>query len=267
MNKTVFITGASSGIGKATADLFLSKGWNVIATMRSPEKQTGLIASEKLLVLPLDVTNKSSISKAVKDAIAHFNKIDVVINNAGYGLLGPLENATDEQIKKQFDTNLIGLINVTKEFIPHFKESQGGTFINISSMLGRITLPFFSLYASSKFAVEGFSEALRYELQDYKIKIRLVEPGTIKTNFNTSEELTLKDTQQNPRFKNVIEGINKKGAQGQDPKKVAELIFKAANDKSNKLRYVPDNTARLLLFLRSITPINLFQFIMRKTVG
>jgi short-subunit dehydrogenase len=267
MSKTVFITGASSGIGKATADLFLSKGWNVVATMRSPEKQRDFTLSDKLLVLPLDVTNKSSISKAIAEAITHFNKIDVVVNNAGFGLLGPLENATDEQIKTQFDTNLIGLIHVTKEFIPHFKGFNGGTFINISSMLGKITLPFFSLYASSKFAVEGFSEALRYELHDYNVKIKLVEPGTIKTNFNKSEELTLKDLDQNPRFKKVIEGINKKGAQGTEPKKVAEVIYKAATDKSNKLRYVPDQTARFLLTLRSLTPINLFQFIMSKTVG
>jgi NAD(P)-dependent dehydrogenase (short-subunit alcohol dehydrogenase family) len=266
MNKTIFITGTSSGIGKATVEYFLQKGWNVVATMKKKDDQV-FTPHSNLLVLELDVINFAGISECIKLAIERFSKVDVVVNNAGYGLIGPVENAKTQEIVDQFNTNLLGLILVTREFIPQFKSQGGGTFVNISSMMGKITLPFFSLYSSTKFGVEGFSEGIRYELGDDNIKVRLIEPGTIKTNFFKDAVITLQDISQNQRFQRIIQNLKQRGNSGEDPIVVAKMIYNAATDTGNRLRYVPDKTAKLLLFLRSMTFINLFQLLIRKTVG
>jgi NADP-dependent 3-hydroxy acid dehydrogenase YdfG len=141
MNKTIFITGASSGLGKETAKLFQSKGWNVIATMRKPEDETVLTTLDNVLVSRLDVLDVDSIGNAVNEGILKFGKIDVLLNNAGYGAYGPLESFSREQIIRQFNTNVIGLLDVTKALLPHFRENKSGVIINISSIGGKITFP------------------------------------------------------------------------------------------------------------------------------
>lgn len=163
MQKTIFITGASTGLGKATATLFHSKGWNVIATMRNVEKETELTQLENVTLFPLDVTNLDQIKTTVAKAISLHN-IDVVFNNAGYGLMGAMEAFSDEQILKQIDTNLLGVIRVTKEFIPYFREKKGGLFISTTSMSGLLTFPLHSIYHATKFALEGWSEGMSFEL-------------------------------------------------------------------------------------------------------
>ena len=154
--KTIFITGASSGLGKATAKLFHSKGWQVIATMRNPEKETELSKLENIILMPLDVTNYEQIQSTVKQAIA-LNTIDVVFNNAGYGLIGPLEGLTDDQIMRQLNTNLLGGIRVTHAFIPYFRERQSGLFISTTSIGGLIAFPLGSVYHATKWGLEGCS--------------------------------------------------------------------------------------------------------------
>jgi NADP-dependent 3-hydroxy acid dehydrogenase YdfG len=150
MKKTVLITGASSGFGKVTAKLFDKNDWNVIATMRSPEKETELSALSNVFITKLDVTDKLSIQSAVAAGIQKFGKIDVLVNNAGYGALGILEAATEQQVKQQFDVNLFGLIEVTKAVLPGMRQQKSGTIINVSSVGGRITFPFSSLYHATK---------------------------------------------------------------------------------------------------------------------
>src|SRR5262245_7714164 len=167
MSKTILITGASSGIGKATAKYFQKKGWNVVATMRRPEKEQELTALDRVLVVRLDVQDPASIVSAVKAAIERFGKIDVLLNNAGYGAYGPLEATPMEKIRRQFDVNVIGLLETTKALLPQFRANRDGVIVNISSIGGRITFPLGTLYHGTKFAVEGLSEALSWEMEPH----------------------------------------------------------------------------------------------------
>lgn len=183
MAKTVFITGSSSGIGRATAEIFSSRGWNVAATMRNPEKEEALGELPNVKLFPLDVLDNESVKNTIKEIVQVFGKIDVLVNNAGYAAIGPFEAAEEDQILRQFGTNVFGMMRVTKGILPHFRNHGGGMIINISSVAGRTSFPLFSLYNSTKWAVEGFTEALRYELRQFNIRVKLIEPGAIKTDF------------------------------------------------------------------------------------
>src|ERR1700744_1454487 len=183
MKKTVLITGTSSGFGKESAKLFQKNGWNVIATMRSPEKEEELTQLEDVWVTRLDVQDAGSIEKIITGGIDRFGRIDALVNNAGYALIGAFESATRDQIGRQYAVNVFGLMDVTQAILPHFRGNGGGAIINVSSFGGIVALPFCSLYNSSKFAVEGFSEALSQELAPHNIAVKLVEPGGVQTNF------------------------------------------------------------------------------------
>ena len=242
MNKTVLITGASSGIGKSTARLFAAKGWNVVATMRAPEKETELAQSDNVLVTKLDVQIPASITAAVEAGIAKFGKIDVLVNNAGYAAVGVFEAASREQIKRQFDVNLFGLMDVTQAVLPHFRENGAGTIVNISSMGGRVTFPLGSLYNATKFAVEGFSEALAYELSTLNVAVKIVEPGSIDTNFAKTSAEFIANTipaydqlvkELFVRYRKPTEHLQKASAE-----QVGRVIYQAATDGTRRLRYV-----------------------------
>ncbi len=183
MTSTILITGASSGIGKATAKLFHDKGWNVIATMRKPEAEEGLSALDNVLVTRLDVTDEGSIKAAVDAGLERFGKIDALLNNAGYGAYGPLEAFPLESVRRQFDTNVIGLLATIQAVLPHMRAAKAGVIVNVSSIGGKITFPMGTLYHGSKFAVEGLSEALHYELEPIGIKTKIVEPGGNQNRF------------------------------------------------------------------------------------
>ncbi|MEM9417746.1 MAG: SDR family oxidoreductase [Planctomycetota bacterium] len=180
---TILITGASSGIGKATAIYFQQQGWNVVASMRKPENDTELSALDNVLVTRLDVLDQDSIAAAVAAGIEKFGRIDALLNNAGYGAYGPLETFPMENIRRQWDTNVIGLIAVTKAVLPHMRANKSGVIANVSSVGGRITFPLGALYHGTKFAVEGLSESLHYELEPLGIKVKIIEPGAIATDF------------------------------------------------------------------------------------
>ena len=171
MQKTIFITGASSGLGKVTAKLFQQEGWNVIATMRNPENETELDKLDSVTLLQLDVTNSKQISETIEQVLKN-HSVDVVLNNAGYGLIGPLEAFTEEQINMQIQTNLFGVINVTRAFLTYFRERKSGTFINVTSTFGLLSYPTCSVYSATKFAVDGFSEGLSYELAQFGINVK-----------------------------------------------------------------------------------------------
>ncbi len=262
MAKTVFITGASSGIGEATAQLFLAKNWNVVATARTPASVVDLQSSPNALVLPLDVTNESSVAIAVEEAIGRFNSIDVLVNNAGIGLAGPLEAVSASDLEAQFATNVFGVARVTRAFIAHFRAAKSGTIVNVSSIVGRFGVPFLAPYCASKFALEGLSEALRYELFPLGIRVKLVEPGGIKTSF---KQQWTEHAGYEPYLKNVKTMMEKADATLPGPGKVAEAIFRAANDMSGKLRY--SASAGPYLALHSILPDAIWQRLLRQSLG
>jgi NADP-dependent 3-hydroxy acid dehydrogenase YdfG len=256
-NKTVFITGASSGIGKATAQYFSKKGWNVIATVRNIDTSKEFSALQNVYVVVLDVTDEVSIVLAVTQALERFGKIDVLVNNAGYGSLGAFESASPEKIKKQFDTNVIGLMAVTRIILPHFRANKSGVIVNIASIAGRIGFPVFSVYNSTKFAVEGFSEALRYEVEQFGIKVKIVEPGYTKTDFY-SRSMEIFDGESvadyNEIVKKVSTSIIESGNKAQGPEVAAKTVFKAATSNNMKLRYPVGGGASAMMFARWIMP-------------
>jgi short-subunit dehydrogenase len=243
MIKTIFITGTSSGLGKATAKLFNSQGWHVIAAMRNPEQETELTKLQNITIVQLDITNSKEINETIKNVLQK-HSVDVVINNAGYGLVGPLESLSDEQIIKQINTNLLGTIRVTKEFMPHFRQKKSGTFINITSMFGLIGYPTCSVYSTTKFGIDGFSESLAYEIAHLGIKVKTIAPGGIQTDFagrsldGSSHEAYKKLTDK------VSEGYSEdKISQFSTPERIATVVYEAVNDNKNQIRYVAGSDA------------------------
>lgn len=254
MTQTILITGASSGIGKTTAKLFASRGWNVVASMRSPEKEEELSALDNVLVTLLDVTDSASIQAGVSAGIEHFGKLDVLLNNAGYGTCGPLEAFPMERVRRQFDTNVIGLIEVTKVVLPYLRAQGFGTIINVSSMGGQITFPLSSLYHGTKFAVEGLSESLHFELEAAGIRVKIIEPGMTSTDFSGRSFDVVNDeqmTQYQPVARALLESFASMPPPS-DPGIVAEVIWSAVNDPSDTLRYRAGADAEALLTSRKI---------------
>lgn len=253
MKKTILITGASSGFGKETALRFQREGWNVIATMRSPEKETVLNTLPGTLVLPLDVTIRESIDSAVTKSLEHFGTIDVLVNNAGYALIGVFESATAEQIRKQFDVNVFGLMNMTNAVLPVMRKNRAGCIVNISSFGGITAGQFSSLYNSSKFAVEGFSEALSHELAFLGIRLKLIEPGSVATNFRAGMEMIRNDIKEyDSELATLMSRYAKRTAHlaKASAADVADAIYKAATDGSDRLRYVVGDDAAFYIDLK-----------------
>lgn len=255
--KTVLITGASSGIGKAAALEFAAQGWNVAATMRTPEKSEDLKSVKNIHLFALDVTNNESIAKAFDEVVAKFGKLDAVVNNAGYGVDGVFEAMSDDVIQRQYDTNVFGLMRVTRKAIEVMRGQKDGAIVQVASMGGRLAFPLFSIYHGTKWAVEGFSESLMYELRPFNIRVKLIEPGAIKTEFygRSREFIAPKNTDVYNEFIAKVEKVSQgAGAKGDSPEKVAKAIVKAAEDKSNKLRFPVGSPAPLLLWLRHKMP-------------
>lgn len=259
MEKVMLITGASSGIGKDTAKLFQTKNWKVAATMRTPEKEIDLQKIADIECLKLDVTDIDSIKSAIQTTLDKFGRIDAVVNNAGYSLAGAFESATQEQIERQFQTNVFGLMNVCREILPYFRQQKRGIIVNVASIGGRMSFPLYSLYNSTKWAVEGFSESLQYEVKPFGIKIKIIEPGPIKTDFyDRSQDLTHRDglTVYDSFTEKVMPNMQKSGQDAPDGKIVADTIYQAVTDDSWKLRYGV-NTKGILL-ARKFLPDSLF---------
>ena len=255
MSKTILITGSSTGIGRASVLKFQSEGWNVIATMRSPEKEEELKTLENVVVTKLDVQDLSTINYAVAEGIAEFGKIDVVLNNAGYGLMGTFESANKASVARQFDVNVFGLFDVTRAVLPHFRKNKSGLFINISSIGGRMTFPLMPLYHATKFAVEGFSESLHYELQPLGVGVKIVEPGGVATDFGSrSLDYQHNETleEYNKFVGNTMEAFGKAfdADTVSTPDVIADVIYAAATDNTATLRYRAGEDAKQLLSAR-----------------
>jgi NAD(P)-dependent dehydrogenase (short-subunit alcohol dehydrogenase family) len=247
MKKTVLITGASSGLGQTAAKFFAGREWNVIATMRAPDQEKDLKRLRDVLVTRLDVQDRASINQAIEAGIARFGKIDVLVNNAGFGLFGVFETTPREKIQEQFDVNVFGVMDVTRAILPHFRKNQGGLILNVSSGAGVFTLPMLSLYCASKFALEGFSEALAYELSSQNIGVKIIEPGgVITTNFGkrsgaeAAHNNPLADYDEFAARTNAV-FASLRAQRLATEEDVAKVIFGAATDGTNQLRYVATN--------------------------
>ena len=252
MKKTVLITGASQGFGKLIAKKFHKEGWNVIATMRTPEKEMELTQLDDVLVNHLDVTDKESIEKAITEGVERFGKIDVLVNNAGFGLQGPFISSTEEMVCKQMKVNVYGVLNVTRAVLPYMEKNKDGVIINFSSIAGLVGLPHTAVYNATKYAVEGFTDGLQYELNPIGIKLKLVQPGAFNTGFVSSMDRP--DVPENSAYKAgwdaTIAQINSMLGEGQDPQEVADITFLAATDGEETLRYLVGDDAKQIMKAR-----------------
>jgi NAD(P)-dependent dehydrogenase (short-subunit alcohol dehydrogenase family) len=269
MKKTILITGASSGFGKTAATFFADKGWNVVATMRSPEKEKDLVGLNDVLVTRLDVQDRDSIHAAIAAGIARFRKIDALINNAGFGLFGVFETISREKIQEQFDVNVFGIMEVTRAILPHFRKNKNGLILNISSGAGVYGLPMISLYCATKFALEGFTESLAYELASQNIVVKIIElGGVVSTNFGKRSGAEAAQNAPLADYDAFIAGANAifDGLRAQrraTEEDVAKVIFAAATDGTNQLRYVATNDILPLVKARRETSEQEYMALMR----
>jgi NAD(P)-dependent dehydrogenase (short-subunit alcohol dehydrogenase family) len=249
--KAIFITGSSSGLGRAAAKLFASKGWKVIASMRDPRKERELGNISGVTLMALDVTDPHEIETVAEQVVAS-GGVDVVFNNAGYGLAGALEGLTDDQIVRLVNTNMLGTIRTTKAFIPHFREKRAGLFINTTSLGGLMSFPFNSIYHATKWAIEGWSESMAFELNQFGIGIKTIEPGGIRTDFFTRSL----DTARHPAYDALVNKFMglitdpKQMETYSSPEQIAEVVYEAASDGKDQLRYVAGADAKAMYAMR-----------------
>ena len=268
-NKVAVVTGGSSGIGFETSLLLARNGFHTYATMRNPDKSKkeifNVVNKEKLRlqVTQLDVTDDNSVKEAIENIVNERERIDVLVNNAGFLLLGPLEELSIEELKEQFETNFFGVIRVTQAVLPIMRRQRRGTIVNISSIAGRIGFPLSSAYVSSKFALEGLSESMAYEVEQFRIKVILVEPGVIKTNFANNIKIGKRvdngSRNINPNspyselIRNRIAGFKPRFESGSSPIEVAKTILKCATSETPHLRYLVGDDAFKLIDIRKNT--------------
>ena len=247
MTQSIFITGASTGLGRATALKFAAEGWRVIATMRNPEEYRDLENIRGVELLKLDVCHPEEIATAVAAATAK-SKIDVLFNNAGYGLAGPLEGATDEAMQRQLNTNLLGVLRVTKAFLPHFRENHAGLILTTTSIGGHMTFPFTSVYHATKWALEGWSESMAFELAPLGIRIKTIAPGGIKTDFSGRSL----DLVPHPSYQSALEQVvgvfmePERMNSGSTAEQIADEVYQAVNDPSDQVSYIAGDDAQLM---------------------
>lgn len=265
---TVMITGTSSGIGRATAERFAAAGWQVVATMRRPADAADFGWPDNVLVERLDLDDANSILLAKAAAEAFFGPVDVVVNNAGYGLTGAIETCSEAQVRAFFETNLFGTLRVIRAFLPEMRERNAGTLINVSSIGGRMTFPFYGYYNAGKHALESISEAIWLELHDTGVRVKLVEPGFTQTDFASGG--LQQGEHEIPFYAERLERLTQRLQQSQSgspPAEIAEAIFRAANDSSSRLRYSAGKYAWLLLALRRWLPDRVFMNLVRRAVA
>ena len=239
--------------------------------MRRPEDAADLASLPGVAVLPLDVTSEESVESAVGAVVTRFGRLDAVVNNAGYGVDGVFEGADDASIRRQFETNVFGLMRVTRAAIPVMRRQGSGTIVQVSSMGGRVTFPLYSIYHATKWAVEGFSESLAFELRPFGIRMRLVEPGAIRTDFygRSREQVATPDGCGYDEFVARCEGISM--AAGREavsgPEVVADMIIRAITDRSWRLRYPVASPAPMLMMLRKLLPEAWFLWLICRRYG
>lgn len=266
--KTVLITGCSSGFGRATAMLFLERGWNVVATMRTPEK-SDLPRTERLRVARLDVTDRATIDAALRDGIEAFGDLDVLVNNAGIGFMGALEATPENTIRDLFETNTFGPIVLSRAIAPHFRARRAGTLVNVTSSAAIVPMPLVSVYNATKSALDGFTESLAYELAVFGVRTKIVQPGfSPHTGFiaNSSERMAEVELEPYTPYRDrLMSGMrDAKTTSGAD---VANAVWLAATDGSDRLRYPAGPDAEDLAALRRAQPGDDYLATMRAALG
>jgi len=262
MGKTIFITGASSGLGKAAALLFAARGWTVVATMRNPDSAPELAGTQGVSVLALDVTDPAQIRQVVEKVLA-IHRVDVVLNNAGYGLAGPFEGATDDDLRRQIDTNLMGVLRVTQAFLPHLRQNRSGTIVTITSVGGHVTFPFNSVYHATKWGLEGWNESLAFELAEFGIRAKTVAPGGILTDFAGRSLSLTKHPAYDALVQKAMAGFAK-NVNRSTAEQIAEVVWEAATDGKDQVHYVAGKDAQFLVRLRKWLGVPRFIGIIRK---
>ncbi|HEY5735736.1 MAG TPA: SDR family oxidoreductase [Nitrosopumilus sp.] len=254
MGKVALVTGSSSGIGLETVLSLARDGYDTFASMRHTEKAVELEHAAKkenlsIKVIELDVDKEESIVSAIKKIVEECGRLDVLVNNAGYGQFGCTEDVTVDDFRKQFETNFFSVVRIIQEVAPIMRKQGSGNIINISSVAGRMGLPGSSAYISSKFALEGLGECLRYELGQFGIKTTLIEPGVIKTNFFSS--MRVPESKADPKYKeltdNILAGLKMMVEMGTPPSQVADVVMKAIHDKEMLPRYVVGTDAAMFM--------------------
>ena len=254
MEKVALVTGSSSGIGLETALALARDGYHTFASMRNIKKSVELEQAAKkenlsIDVIELDVDNEESIVSAIKKVVSDGGRLDVLVNNAGYGQFGCTEDVSIDEFRKQFETNFFSIVRIIQEVAPIMRKQKSGIIVNISSVVGRMGLPGSSAYISTKFALEGLSECLRYELGQFGIKITLIEPGVIKTNFFNS--MKIPESKSDPKYKeltdNILAGLKMMVEMGTAPSQVAEVVIKAIHDDEILPRYIAGTDAAMFM--------------------
>lgn len=270
--KIILITGATAGIGRATALHLAARGHHVIASGRKVAelaKLRGEATGGRLDTVELDVTDRKSIETAVA-AVARLTNgapIDVLVNNAGFGILGPTAESTDDEMRRQYDTNVFGLMSVTRAFLPQMQDRRAGRIINVSSMGGRIALPYFGVYNSTKFAVEALSDSLRYELHAFGIAVTLIEPGMIRTNFEATAASGL-ERFSTGRYAPAIAQYEQMSKQADrlaaNPAVIAKAIARASEVRRPAARYVAPRSNAIAIIMNRVLPQRVWDWAMRK---
>jgi NAD(P)-dependent dehydrogenase (short-subunit alcohol dehydrogenase family) len=273
--KVAIVTGSSSGIGLEASLLLARNGFDTYATMRNSSKSNILIDLAKkdllpLQVLELDVDDESSVKDAIGKIIQEKKSIDVLINNAGYALVGAIEDLTMNEIKAQFETNLFGVIRVIQSVLPVMRKQQSGTIVNVSSIAGRIGFPLTPAYVSSKFALEGLSESMRYELAQFAIKVILIEPGVVKTNFGSNLKMGRVTTDIRSPYAEIMQkritGFKSRFEKGLSPFEVAKVILKAVTSDNAEPRYLVGDDAIMLAHTKKNMSDGEFEELMIKNI-
>lgn len=275
--KTALVTGCSSGIGRATALLLGERGYNVYASARKLSairhlERSGSEKGWKLKAIELDVSDEKSVSTAKKLIERRDGGVDILVNNAGYGLAGPVEDVPIEEVRTQFDTNFFGLILLCQAFLPGMRARRFGKIVNVSSIAGRIAIPFFGIYNASKFALEAVSDALRLEVKPYGVDVIVIEPGPVKTRFReTAEKLGSRIVSRRSTYYQAYtrckERLGKNLHHGSTAEDVAKLILKTIEARNPRPRYQVRLVDSLVLLLKRLTPDQLFDFGVKKTFG
>ncbi|MEO6772706.1 MAG: SDR family oxidoreductase [Kofleriaceae bacterium] len=271
-SKTVLITGATAGIGRFTALHLAKLGHHVIASGRKLDQLEQLkaeAASYQLDILLLDVTSATSIAAAVVeiDGLTEGRGPDVLVNNAGFGILGPTSEISDPEMRRQYETNVFGLMNVTRAFLPRMMERRAGRIINVSSVGGRITLPYFGVYNSTKYAVESLSDALRYELRPFNIDVAMIEPGIIRTNFEATAVSGLGQFATTPyglavrKYEEMSKFADKFAS---NPIVIAKAITRAVQARRPAARYVAPRSQHAIFLASALLPRRVWDWAMRK---
>jgi NAD(P)-dependent dehydrogenase (short-subunit alcohol dehydrogenase family) len=268
-NKVALVTGSSSGMGFATAIMLARAGINTYASMRNLKKSktiTELASTENLplQVVQVDVNDKKSVKEAITKIVTEKERIDVLVNNAGYGLFGSLEDVSIEEMKAQFETNFFGVIRVTQLVLPIMRKQKSGTIVNVSSVGGRIGLPVLSAYHSTKFALEGLSESMSYELEPFGIRVVIIEPGVIRTNIMNSSIIAKKAQDPKSPYFLLIQKVENNFKlmmenESSPPEEVAKVILGVVTSENPQLRYTVGNDAATMIQARVSMSDNQFK--------